>query len=56
MDGFVDGVAKYNEDNGADVQVLGWDKEAQTGSFTGDFEDQTKGQNLAKGFIDQAPT
>ncbi|MFB9954598.1 BMP family lipoprotein [Cellulomonas denverensis] len=53
MDGFVDGVAKYNEDNGADVQVLGWDKEAQTGSFTGDFEDQTKGQNLAKGFIDQ---
>lgn len=53
MDGFADGVAKYNEDNGADVQVLGWDKEAQTGSFTGDFDDQTKGQNLAKGFIDQ---
>ncbi len=53
MDGFADGVAKYNEDNGADVQLLGWDKEAQTGSFTGDFEDQTKGQNLAKGFIDQ---
>lgn len=53
MDGFADGVAKYNEDNGADVQVLGWDKEAQTGSFTGDFENQTNGQNLAKGFIDQ---
>lgn len=53
MDGFADGVAKYNEDNSADVQLLGWDKEAQTGSFTGDFEDQTKGQNLAKGFIDQ---
>ncbi|GIG36376.1 BMP family lipoprotein [Cellulomonas pakistanensis] len=53
MDGFVDGVAKYNEDNGADVQVLGWDKEAQTGSFTGDFENQTNGQNLATGFIDQ---
>lgn len=53
MDGFVDGVAKYNEDNGADVKVLGWDKEAQTGSFTGDFENQTNGQNVAKGFIDQ---
>ncbi|MEV7973217.1 BMP family ABC transporter substrate-binding protein [Cellulomonas sp. NPDC089187] len=53
MDGFADGVTKYNEDNGADVQVLGWDREAQTGSFTGDFDDQTKGQNLAKGFIDQ---
>jgi len=53
MDGFVDGVAKYNEDNGTDVKTLGWDKEAQNGSFTGDFENQTNGQNLAKGFIDQ---
>lgn len=53
MDGFVDGVAKYNEDNGASVKVLGWDKEAQTGSFTGDFENQANGQNLARGFIDQ---
>jgi basic membrane protein A len=53
MDGFADGVAKYNEDNGANVTVLGWDKEAQTGSFTGDFDNQTNGQNLAKGFIDQ---
>ena len=53
MDGFVDGVAKYNEDNGTEVKTLGWDKEAQTGSFTGDFENQANGQNLAQGFIDQ---
>jgi basic membrane protein A len=53
MDGFVDGVAKYNEDNGTSVKVLGWDKASQTGSFTGDFENQANGQNLAKGFIDQ---
>ena len=53
MDGFSDGVDKYNEDNGANVTLLGWDKEAQTGSFTGDFDNQTNGQNLAKGFIDQ---
>lgn len=53
MDGFADGVTKYNEDNGTDVKVLGWDKAAQTGSFTGDFENQANGQNLAKGFIDQ---
>lgn len=53
MDGFADGVAKYNEDNGADVTLLGWDKEAQTGSFTGDFDNQANGQNQAKGFIDQ---
>ena len=53
MDGFSDGVAKYNTDSGKKVQVLGWDKTAQTGSFTGDFDNQANGQNLAKGFIDQ---
>ena len=52
MDGFADGVAKYNTDNGKSVQVLGWDKASQKGSFTGDFDDQSKGQNVAKGFID----
>jgi basic membrane protein A and related proteins len=53
MDGFADGVALFNEENGADVQVLGWDKAAQTGTFTGDFENQANGQNVANGFIDQ---
>ncbi|MDR0782918.1 MAG: BMP family ABC transporter substrate-binding protein [Propionibacteriaceae bacterium] len=53
MDGFVDGVARYNADNGTDVKVLGWDKETQNGSFTGDFDDQTKGANTTKNFIDQ---
>ncbi|WP_324649706.1 BMP family ABC transporter substrate-binding protein [Georgenia sp. H159] len=53
MDGFVDGVAKYNEDNGADVTVLGWDKEAQDGTFSGGFEDQGQGQALTEGFIAQ---
>ena len=47
MDGFVDGVARYNEDNGADVQVIGWDKEAQTGSFTNTFDRQDEGVALA---------
>jgi basic membrane protein A len=53
MDGFVDGVAKYNEDKGDDVEVLGWDKEAQDGSFTGDFEDQNKGKQVTNNFIQQ---
>ncbi len=53
MDGFVDGVTQYNTDNGTSVKTLGWDKAAQTGSFTGDFENQANGQNQAKGFIDQ---
>ncbi|NLI19180.1 MAG: BMP family ABC transporter substrate-binding protein [Actinomycetales bacterium] len=53
MDGFADGVAKYNEDNGTAVEVLGWDKAAQNGAFTGDFENQDNGQRLTEQFIAQ---
>ncbi len=53
MDGYYDGVQQYNEDNSASVKVLGWDKAAQTGSFSGDFSNQAQGQNLTQGFIDQ---
>jgi len=53
MDGFADGVAKYNEVHGATVRLLGWDKAAQDGAFTGDFEDINKGKALTEGFIDQ---
>ncbi|MFC5790923.1 BMP family ABC transporter substrate-binding protein [Agromyces tardus] len=53
MDGFVDGVARYNEVHGTAVRALGWNKAAQDGSFTGDFEDVNKGKVLAEGFIDQ---
>ncbi len=53
MDGFVDGVAKYNEVHGTQVQALGWDKTAQDGVFTGDFEDINKGKTVTQGFIDQ---
>jgi basic membrane protein A len=53
MDGFADGVTQYNKDSSKSVQLLGWDKTTQKGSFTGDFDNQANGQNLAKGFIDQ---
>lgn len=53
MDGFADGVAKYNEAHGTAVQVLGWDKAAQDGTFTGDFEDINKGKAYTQAFIDQ---
>ena len=53
MDGFVDGVARYNEVHGTSVRALGWDKAAQDGSFTGDFEDVNKGKVLTENFIDQ---
>ncbi len=50
MDGFLAGVNYYNDQNGTTVNVLGWDGE--NGSFTGDFDDQTKGQSVTQGFID----
>ena len=51
MTGFMNGVAKYNEDNGGDVKVLGWN--GTDGSFTDDFEDKTKGQQTAEQMIQQ---
>lgn len=51
MDGFVDGVAHYNEQNGTNVEALGWDKEAQDGSFTGDFTNTEAGYTTTKQFI-----
>ncbi|MGC0273039.1 BMP family lipoprotein [Pseudactinotalea sp. Z1739] len=51
MDGFVDGVAGYNDTHGTDVEVLGWDKESQNGSMTGDFENPENGYNTTQQFI-----
>jgi basic membrane protein A len=51
MTGFLQGVEKYNKDEGADVKVLGWD--GKDGSFTEDFEDKTKGQTVAEQMIQQ---
>ncbi len=38
MDGLARGVAHYNEVKGTDVRVIGWDVDAQDGSFTGTFD------------------
>jgi basic membrane protein A len=53
MDGFVDGVAYYNEVKGADVQAVGWDKEGQTGTFTGGFAAGVEAKTAAQGLLDQ---
>ncbi|WP_221625371.1 BMP family lipoprotein [Homoserinimonas aerilata] len=53
MDGFAQGVDYYNEAKGASVQVLGWDRAKQDGSFTGGFSAGTEAQNIAQGLIDQ---
>ncbi|HEY3438199.1 MAG TPA: BMP family ABC transporter substrate-binding protein [Actinotalea sp.] len=51
MDGFVDGVAAYNTDNGTSVKVLGWDKAAQNGSMIGNFSDTEAGRTTTEQFI-----
>jgi basic membrane protein A and related proteins len=53
MTGFAQGVEKFNEDNGADVKVIGWDPDSGEGSFTNDFESKTKGQSTAEEMITQ---
>lgn len=53
MDGFADGVAAYNAAKGTNVQLFGWDKAAQNGSFTQSFDDQALGKQQAQQFIDQ---
>ena len=51
MDGMLAGVNYYNEQNGTDVQLLGWD--GAEGSFTGNFESQDDGRNLTDSLLQQ---
>lgn len=53
MDGFADGVKYYNQKKGKNVQLLGWDKDKQDGTFVGDFKQVDKGKVLTQGFLDQ---
>ena len=53
MDGFADGVDAYNAAHGTSVQLLGWDKASQNGSFTQNFDDQALGKQQAQQFISQ---
>jgi basic membrane protein A len=53
MDGFVDGVEKYNEVHGASVEVLGWDKSEQDGLFVGNFDDQVAAKAVSQSLLDQ---
>ncbi|WP_446214461.1 BMP family lipoprotein [Micromonospora sp. IBSANI012] len=53
MDGFADGVAHYNKAKGKNVQVLGWDKATQKGSFTNDFVKQDEGKKVSDTLVAQ---
>ena len=54
MSGFYQGVTYYNEQKGTDVEVLGWDPtDVEKGTYAGGFDDQNKGKQIAKNFIQQ---
>ncbi|MBX3046737.1 MAG: BMP family ABC transporter substrate-binding protein [Anaerolineales bacterium] len=53
MDGFWYGVQYYNQQNGANVQVLGWDPAAQDGLFTGNFDSLDDGRAFAESLMDE---
>src|SRR5829696_3890621 len=52
MDGFSAGVDYWNEENDGDVELIGWDAEAQDGLFTGDFENQAAGRSTTEQLLD----
>lgn len=53
MDGYALGVKYYNEQKGANVEVLGWDVEKQTGLFTGNFESTDDGRKMGETLMDE---
>jgi basic membrane protein A len=53
MKGFEAGIDFYNEEQGADVELVGWSTEEDDGLFTGDFEDQAKGRSTTEQLMDE---
>lgn len=53
MEGFEAGVKYYNQQNKANVKVLGWDSKAGKGLFAGNFESTSDGKRLANNLFDE---
>ncbi|MCB0102709.1 MAG: BMP family ABC transporter substrate-binding protein [Anaerolineales bacterium] len=53
MIGYEKGVMYYNEENGTAVEVLGWNTEANDGSFTGNFDSLDDGRSFAESFVQE---
>ncbi|WP_040165519.1 BMP family lipoprotein [Microbacterium gorillae] len=53
MDGFVDGVKKFNEDNNKKVETVGWDVAKQNGAMTGGFAANDTAKQTAQTLLDQ---
>ncbi len=53
MDGFALGVAYYNQKNGKQVELLGWDAAKHVGLFTNNFTDTESGRKMGNVLLDQ---
>ena len=53
MDGFWDGVQKYNQVHHKHVTVLGWSEKTQKGTFANSFTNQGAGLQIANTFINE---
>jgi basic membrane protein A and related proteins len=53
MVGFEAGVNYYNDEAGTNVDVIGWDSAAESGTFTGDFENQDNGRQTAEALMQE---
>lgn len=53
MIGFEAGVNYYNAQKGAEVEVLGWNTEANDGSFIGNFESLDDGRSITESLVQE---
>lgn len=53
MDGFALGVAHWNETQGADVQVVGWNESTQQGTFVNSYTDTNAAKTMTRNLMDQ---
>lgn len=53
MDGFADGVDYWNEQKDDDVELLGWDKDSQNGTFINSFSDTAAAKTTTQNFINE---
>ncbi|WP_442864691.1 BMP family lipoprotein [Arthrobacter sp. HY1533] len=53
MDGFADGVKYFNEKQGKNVQLLGWNKDTQQGSFANTFEIIQEGTKITNNLLSE---
>ncbi len=53
MDGFAEGVNYFNEKQGKDVKVLGWNVDSQQGSFANTFEIIQEGTKITNNLVSE---